>query len=267
MALPEAIFKLLKPRRKASGIELTREAMANIPRHVAVIMDGNGRWARKRGLPRRSGHSAGAENLHEFCQWCIEFGISYTTVFAFSTENWQRPQQEVDSLMKLFVEFFARYEEELAAEGVRLRFCGEIAELPQSVQETMRKAETSSLQRNTLQLVIAFNYGGRREIVKATRELLTDCQAGELEPEELTEEHISARLYLPDVPDPDLIIRPSGELRLSNFLLWQSAYSEFWFAKVLWPDFSRHHFIAAINDYASRQRRYGGLSKEERGEK
>ncbi len=265
MALPEAIFKLLKPRRKASGPELTREARGNIPRHVAVIMDGNGRWARKRGLPRYSGHYAGAENLREFCKWCIEFGISYTTVFAFSTENWQRPQQEVDSLMKLFLEFFARYEEELAAEGIRLRFCGEIGELPQSVQDTMQRAETSSLQRNKLQLIIAFNYGGRREIVKATRDLLASCKAGELKPEELTEEQLSARLYLPDVPDPDLIIRPSGELRLSNFLLWQSAYSELWFAKVLWPDFNRHDFTAAINDYASRQRRYGGLSKEERG--
>ncbi|HHV42217.1 MAG TPA: isoprenyl transferase [Clostridiaceae bacterium] len=263
MSFPQAILKLFKSRHKPITVGLTAEAKANPPKHVAVIMDGNGRWAKKRGLPRSSGHYAGAENLHELCKWCIEYSIDYVTVFAFSTENWQRPQKEIDSLMNLFIEFFTRYERELEAEGVRLRFCGETQELPLAVQDTMKKAEASSIKRSNLQLIIAFNYGGRREIVRAVGKLLQEYRANEIKPDNLVEADLSAHMYLPDVPDPDLIIRPSGELRLSNFLLWQSAYSEFWFSNVLWPDFNKGDFTDAINDYASRQRRYGGLKEAE----
>lgn len=259
MRFLEAIYKIFKPRKKSSVVELSAEAKSHLPGHVAVIMDGNGRWAKKRGLPRRSGHYAGGENLYNLCSWCIDFGIKYSTVFAFSTENWHRPQKEIDSLMNLFLDFFNRYEDQLAAEGVRLRFCGEIEALPAKVQETIKKAEKQSIERDKLHLIVAFNYGGRREIVRTAQKLICKCQTGQLTAELITEDVFADHLYLPDVPDPDLIIRPSGELRLSNFLLWQSAYSEFWFSDVLWPDFSQDDFAAAINDYASRQRRFGGV--------
>ncbi|NLB10467.1 MAG: di-trans,poly-cis-decaprenylcistransferase [Clostridiaceae bacterium] len=165
MRFLEATYKIFKPRKKSSVVELSAEAKSHLPGHVAVIMDGNGRWAKKRGLPRRSGHYAGGENLYNLCSWCIDFGIKYTTVFAFSTENWHRPQKEIDSLMNLFLDFFNRYEDQLAAEGVRLRFCGEIEALPAKVQETIKKAEKQSIERDKLHLIVAFNYGGRREIV------------------------------------------------------------------------------------------------------
>lgn len=262
MRFPEAIHKIFRSKKKASAIDLSDEAGLQLPGHIAVIMDGNGRWAKKRGLPRQSGHYAGGENLYNLCSWCIDFGIKYTTVFAFSTENWNRPQKEIDSLMNLFLNFFDRYEDQLAAEGVRLRFCGEIEALPLKVQETIYKSERQSLERDTLHLIVAFNYGGRREIVQTAQKLINKCQAGQLSSEMITESVFADHLYLPDVPDPDLIIRPSGELRLSNFLLWQSAYSEFWFSDVLWPDFSKDDFAAAINDYASRQRRFGGVREE-----
>ncbi len=164
--------------------------------------------------------------------------------------------------MDLFLDFFDHYEDKLAAEGVRLRFSGEIDALPLKVQETVQKAEAQSIERNNLHLIVAFNYGGRREIVQATQKLVDKCLAGQLTSELITEDEFAKYLYLPDVPDPDLIIRPSGELRLSNFLLWQSAYSEFWFSDVLWPDFSKDDLADAINDYASRQRRFGGVKGE-----
>lgn len=235
------------------------EQSLRIPTHLAVIMDGNGRWAKNRGLPRQAGHRAGAENLKALCRMCGTRGIKYLTVYAFSTENWSRPDDEVHALMSLFGEFFRRYDAELAAEGIRLRFTGDLASLPPDIRAIIDEGEANSIGRDKMQLIVAFNYGGRREIVQACQKLAQDVKQGTLEPEAIDETLIGRSLYLPDVPDPDLIIRPSGEMRLSNFLLWQCAYSEFWYSDVLWPDFTDEHLDAALRAYTDRNRRFGGV--------
>ena len=234
-----------------------------VPVSLGVIMDGNGRWAKKRMLPRSAGHRAGAENLKELCRNCGNYGVKYLTVYAFSTENWARPEDEVHQLMELFVEFFEKYDPELEEEGIRVRFTGDIESLPENIKEVCRRGEERSLHRTKMQLIVAFNYGGRREIEYATRRLAAKVKNGELEPNDITEDMISANMYLPDVPDPELIIRPSGEMRLSNFLLWESAYSEIWVSETLWPDFGYDELTKAFSDYAKRDRRFGGLSKKE----
>lgn len=234
-----------------------------VPVSLGVIMDGNGRWATKRHLPRSAGHRAGAENLKELCRNCGRYGVKYLTVYAFSTENWSRPQDEVEKLMKLFVEFVDRYDPELKEEGVRMRFTGDIAALPEKVKEVIKIEEERSKDRQKMQLIIAFNYGGRREIVNSCQKIAEQIKDGTLEPSDITEQMISDNLYLPDVPDPELIIRPSGELRISNFLLWECAYSEFWISDVLWPDFGYEDLTQAFRDYALRDRRFGGLSKKD----
>jgi undecaprenyl diphosphate synthase len=230
-----------------------------MPEHLAVIMDGNGRWAKQKGLPRQAGHRAGAENLKNLCRMCGRRGIKYLTVYAFSTENWRRPDDEVHALMQLFVEFFHRYDRELAAEGIRLRFSGDIGALPDDIQKIISEAEIESANRDKMQLIVAINYGGRREIVQACRKIAEEVKQGALAPGSIEEEDIVRCLYLPDVPDPDLIIRPSGEQRLSNFLLWQAAYSEFWYSDIMWPDFSEVHLIEALSAYTDRDRRFGGI--------
>ena len=237
-----------------------------VPVSLGVIMDGNGRWAKKRLLPRSAGHRAGAENLKELCRNCGNYGVKYLTVYAFSTENWSRPQGEVDQLMKLFVEFFDRYDPELAEEGIRVRFTGDIDSLPENIQKVCREGEERSKNRPKMQLIVAFNYGGRREIVHSMQNIARDIKEGRIQPEDITEDMISSNMYLPDVPDPELIIRPSGEMRLSNFLLWESAYSEFWVSDTLWPDFGYDDLTQAFRDYAKRDRRFGGLSKKDTGE-
>ena len=184
-------------------------------------------------------------------------------MYAFSTENWSRPQGEVDQLMKLFVEFFDRYYPELAEEGIRVRFTGDIEHLPENIQKVCREGEERSKDRPKMQLIVAFNYGGRREIVHSMQNIAKDIKEGRLQPEDITEDTISSNMYLPDVPDPELIIRPSGEMRLSNFLLWESAYSEFWVSDTLWPDFGYEDLTQAFRDYAKRDRRFGGLSKKD----
>ncbi len=234
-----------------------------VPVSLGVIMDGNGRWAKKRLLPRSAGHRAGAENLKELCRNCGNYGVKYLTVYAFSTENWSRPQGEVDQLMKLFVEFFDRYDPELAEEGIRVRFTGDIEHLPENIQKVCREGEERSKDRPKMQLIVAFNYGGRREIVHSMQNIAKDIKEGRLQPEDITEDTISSNMYLPDVPDPELIIRPSGEMRMSNFLLWEGAYSEFWVSDTLWPDFGYDDLTQAFRDYAKRDRRFGGLSKKD----
>ena len=232
----------------------------DIPKHIGVIMDGNGRWAKTRSLPRSMGHRAGATRLRDITAAAARLGVEYLTVYAFSTENWERPQSEVDQLMKLFVEYFTRYDKELAKEDIRLRFSGDIPGLPEDVQRTIRHAEKTSETREGLQLIVAFNYGGRQEILQAIHareeELRIALKEGR-DLEVLTIESFSEYLYMPDVPDPDLIIRSSGELRSSNFLLWESAYAEFWVSDVLWPDFTGRDLLAAIVDYNHRNRRFG----------
>jgi undecaprenyl diphosphate synthase len=230
-----------------------------IPAHLAVIMDGNGRWANKRGLPRQAGHRAGADNLTKVCRLCTKYGIKYLTVYAFSTENWSRPESEVQTLMGLFVEYIQRFDREMAQEGVRLRFSGDLAALPENMRQIMAAAEEASRQRDRLQLIIAINYGGRRELAQACQKLARSACEGRISPASFDEETLRSALYLPDVPDPDLVIRPSGEQRLSNFLLWESAYSELWFSDVLWPDFAEQHLLDALRSFTSRDRRYGGI--------
>jgi len=234
-----------------------------VPVSLGVIMDGNGRWATKRHLPRSAGHKVGAENLKELCRNCVRYGVKYLTVYAFSTENWSRPKGEVDQLMKLFVELFDKYDPELAEEGIRVRFTGDDTELPPKVREVCKTAEERSKNRSNMQLIVALNYGGRREILSSCRKIAEMVKDGSLEPADITEQTLAENMYLPDVPDPELIIRPSGEMRLSNFLLWESAYSEFWVSDTLWPDFGYEELTNAFRDFALRDRRFGGLSKKE----
>lgn len=246
--------------KRTKEVTLSGENL-KIPQHVAVIMDGNGRWAEKRFLPRSAGHRAGAENLKVLCRNCGRYGVKYLTVYAFSTENWSRPEDEVHGLMELFVEFFERYDPELAEEGIRVRFTGDISGLPEHIQAVCQRAEAQSMNRDRMQLIVAFNYGGRREILEACQKIARLVQGGELVPEDIKEDTIAEYLYLPDVPDPDLIIRPGGEIRLSNFLVWEAAYAEFWATDVLWPDFGLEELTAAFTAFTLRDRRFGGLSK------
>jgi len=230
-----------------------------LPKHVAIIMDGNGRWAQRRGLPRAAGHRAGVEALRRVVAACKDLGIEYLTVFAFSTENWKRPGEEVDALMSLAVEYFNREIDVLRARGVRIRVIGDMSGLPGPVREAATRAAQETAGNSTLNLTIALNYGGRMEICRAARELASAVKSGEMNPEDITEDVFASRLYAPDIPDPDLLIRPSGEMRISNFLLWQCAYTEMWFSSVLWPDFSAEHLKQAVEDFRRRQRRFGGL--------
>ncbi len=228
----------------------------HIPTHIAAIMDGNGRWAQKRGLSRSAGHKAGGEVLRKIALACNEVGVKYFTVYAFSTENWKRPEEEVHAIMDLFLDFFDRYREDLRKMDCKILFMGSPDRIPPKVSETIRRAEEESRERQGLRLIIAFNYGGRQEILDAVRKYVADPAKAT---ETLDEEQFRRYLYLPDVPDPDLIIRSSGEMRISNFLMWESAYSEFWVSNVLWPDFTKDDLLEAISDYNKRNRRYGGI--------
>ena len=255
----ESRFSLFS-KKKANQ---TENMQLKIPTHIAVIMDGNGRWAKKRMLPRSAGHRAGADNLKTLCKNCGHYGIKYVTVYAFSTENWSRPESEVHTLMELFVEYFDRYDPELEQEGIRVRFTGDLKGLPENIQQVCQRAEEGSKHRDKMTLIVAFNYGGRREIVQAAQKLAMKVKDGEMDPADFTEDLFASQLYLPDVPDPDLIIRPSGEERTSNFLVWEGAYSELWFSDVLWPDFGMKELTEALVAYTKRDRRFGGLTKEE----
>ena len=227
-----------------------------IPRHVAIVMDGNGRWAAQRGLPRTMGHEAGERALYDVVEGALEIGLSYLTVYAFSTENWTRPVSEVRFLMNFNRTLIRHRRDELHERGVRIRFLGRRdRRLPRSVQREMDQAEEMTRGNTKLTLQIALNYGGRAEIVDAVRRLLEDEAIGG----RVTERSIARRLYLPDAPDPDLVIRTSGEMRISNFLIWEAAYSELWFTSVLWPDFNREHLFEAIRDFQKRDRRFGGV--------
>lgn len=257
-------FKSKKMPEKSliSGEAGADKVITSVPVHLAVIMDGNGRWAQKRHLPRSAGHRAGAENLKALCRNCGKYGVKYLTVYAFSTENWIRPESEVHMLMDLFVEFFKKYDPELEQEGIRVRFSGDIASLPEHIQSVCRQAEMNSRNRDRMDLIIAMNYGGRNEIVHACKVIAGKVSEGEMDISQITEETFNQYLYLPDVPYPDLIIRPSGEQRLSNFLVWEGAYSELWFSDVLWPDFGLPDLEEAFVSYSKRDRRFGGLSEE-----
>jgi undecaprenyl diphosphate synthase len=235
---------------------------SRIPRHVAIVMDGNGRWAAQRGLPRTKGHEAGEQALYDVVEGALDVGLRYLTVYAFSTENWRRPRAEVRWLMNFNRTLIRRRRDELHDRGVQIRFIGRRDwRMPRSVQREMDDAERMTRRNSRLQLNVALNYGGRTEIVDAVKRLLAEHDAGRLRGERLTEASISRRLYRPDVPDPDLVIRTSGEMRISNFLIWEAAYAELWFTPVLWPDFNREHLFEAIRDFQKRERRYGALDR------
>lgn len=221
-------------------------------------MDGNGRWARQRGKPRLAGHEAGSETVRRVLNYCRDAGVRYLTLYAFSTENWSRPADEVAGLMALLGRFIKRYERELVERQVRLRVIGRREDLSETLRQAIERLErkTEGFER---QLIIALSYSGRSELARAARRIAEEVKAGTLAPEAVDEAAVAARLYAPDVPDPDLLIRTSGELRISNFLLWQCAYSEFFVTPVLWPDFGEAEFREALAAYAARDRRYGGL--------
>ncbi len=229
-----------------------------LPKHIAIIMDGNGRWAKKRALPRSVGHSAGAKNFKTIARYCNSIGIRYLTVYAFSTENWNRPAAEVEALMNLLRDYL-RDVTNFTKENIVLRFIGDRFGLPQDIQQLMQNAEELSKNATGLVLNLAINYGGRNEIIRAVQKAAEQVQSGAVVPGELTEQYLSNLLDTAGQPDPDLIIRPSGELRLSNFLTWQSAYAELWFSDVLWPDFKPRHLEKALQSYAERNRRFGGV--------
>jgi len=231
-----------------------------LPRHIAIIMDGNGRWARERGLPRVAGHEAGMKAVREVVRTCGDLGIPVLTLYAFSTENWSRPQSEVDFLMELLVRYLRSDLEELHRANVQIRVFGERQGLSPLVRREIELAVERTRANTGLVLGLAFNYGGRQELTRAFRQLAEQVERGTLRPADITPELISRHLYTAGLPDPDLIIRSSGEFRLSNFLLWQSAYAEFWWTPDYWPDFTREHLLCAIRDYQRRERRYGGVS-------
>ncbi len=244
---------------KSDMLELDAPALDAVPtpRHVALIMDGNGRWAAARGLPRFEGHRRGVEALRRAVRAAIEIGVSYLTVYSFSVENWSRPPEEVQSLLGLLHRFIRNDLAELHANNVRVRVIGARADLAPEIAELLREAEQMTQANTGLTLVVAFNYGARQEIAAAARALAEAVAAGRLRACDIDVEALSARLHTADIPDPDLIIRTSGEQRLSNFLLWQAAYAEFVFLPINWPDFDKASFLAAIAEYSHRERRFG----------
>jgi undecaprenyl diphosphate synthase len=238
---------------------LSPEAKATLPKHVAIIMDGNGRWAKQRRLPRVEGHRHGAESVRAVVRAAGEVGIKYLTLYAFSVENWNRPKEEVDTLMKYLARFLKSELVELNRNNARLEVIGQIYRLPEFVQEQLKKTQSALARNNGLTLILALSYGGRTEIVEAVRDIATEVKRGKIEPAEINEKIIAEHLYTRYTPDPDLLIRTSGELRVSNFLLWQISYAELVVTPTLWPDFRKPQFFEALEEYARRHRRFGGV--------
>ena len=235
---------------------------AHVPRHVAVIMDGNGRWAKQRGFPRVSGHAAGAESVREIVRACGECGVEVLTLYSFSTENWARPDDEVDALMTLLERYLREELAELMSQGVRLSAIGQLYRLPKVVRAGLAAVSQATADNDGLRLVLALSYGGRAEITEAVQQLGVKVAKGELKPDDIDKHCIGRHLYTGDLPDPDLLIRTSGELRLSNFLLWQLAYSELYVTDVLWPDFRTHELKQAFESFGNRQRRFGKTGEQ-----
>ena len=230
-----------------------------IPRHIAIIMDGNGRWAKDRGKPRREGHRVGAASVEAALETCGEIGVEYLTLYAFSAENWKRPETEVTALMGLMTHFLKEKTPKLMANNIRLQVIGQIDRLPDSNRAALEKTIAKTVNNDGLTLVVALSYGSREEIVEATRKLMEKAVAGEVDPGKLDNELFAQHLDTAGIPDPDLLIRTSGEFRISNFLLWQISYAEIVITNTFWPDFRRQHLLDAIGEYQSRQRRFGGI--------
>ncbi len=225
-----------------------------LPTHIAIIMDGNGRWAKNRSLPRTAGHAAGSKTFKDIARYCNKIGLKYLTVYAFSTENWKRPKEEVDNIMKIFKEYLEDTKN-FKEENIQLQFIGDRSALDPDIQQLMKESEEESKDATGLHLNIALNYGGRDEIVHAVKEIIAEG----IDANDITEQMISDKLYTKGQPDPDFIIRPSGEYRLSNYLIWQSAYAEYWFSDILWPDFKPKDLDKAIDEFNNRNRRFGGV--------
>lgn len=246
------LFRKKTPPKQEAG-------PAAVPAHIGIIMDGNGRWAKKRRLPRSAGHRAGAENFRTITRYASKIGVKYLTLYAFSTENWSRPQEEVGALMDLFKSYLEEALRDFMDENIRVRFIGDVSAFSPELQKLIREVEKASAPKTGMVLNLAMNYGGRAELLRAAKAFAADVKSGQTGPESLTEEGFSRYLYTAGQPDPDLIIRPSGEQRISNFLLWQSAYAEFVYFDILWPDFKPGDLDEAIRIYSSRQRRFGGV--------
>ncbi len=240
--------------------EIKRD-FTSIPKHIAIIPDGNGRWAKKRGLPRSIGHREGSMALKKVVIYCSEIGVKYLTVFAFSTENWKRPKSEVDALMNLLVEFLRNAEKELDGSNVRIKVIGDVKGLPDELQKEISRVEKLTSVNNGLNLIICLNYGGRLELLSAVREIAVKVKSGRLKVEDIDEKQFESCLYTVGIPEPDLLIRTSGEQRISNYLLWQCAYTEFWFTDELWPDVNGSHIAQALKAYEHRNRRFGGVDQ------
>ena len=234
--------------------------MSKVPYHVAIIMDGNGRWAKERGLERWQGHREGIENVRRILKACKELGIKVLTLFCFSTENWNRPKKEVDFLMRRFEHFLDREYKELMRNNIRLKVIGQRYRLPSKLQRKIEEVEEKTSSNKEFTLVLAISYGARQEIIEACRKICRDFKEGKISEEEITMENFSKYLYTSDLPDPDLLIRTSGEIRISNFLLWQISYTELYFTKVYWPDFSPQHLKEAVEEFSKRERRFGKVS-------
>ncbi len=245
-------------KENAQAQSLAREDLV-LPVHVGIIMDGNGRWAKKRGLPRKAGHREGAQTFRTITRYCSEVGIKYLTVYAFSTENWKRPEDEVGALMGLFKSYLKEALEDFKDDDIVVRFIGDKSGFSPELQELMTENEESSKSRDGMVLNIAMNYGSRDEIVRAVKNIAADVKSGKVAQDDINEELFSGYLYTAGQPDPDLIIRPSGEYRISNFMLWQSAYTEFVIMNKLWPDFQKSDLDEALRIYSQRNRRYGGV--------
>ena len=245
--------------KKKSADAAGQVDFSRLPRHIAIILDGNGRWAQKRGLPRTAGHKVGAETFRAIATYCRDIGIDYLTVYAFSTENWKRPKEEVETIMVLLKRYLLEAIDTMERDNVRLRFLGDMQALSQELRDLVEQCNAISDRLTGCQCNICINYGGRAEIAQGARRFAEDCAAGVVKPDDLTEETFEKYLYSAGMPSPELLIRPGGEQRLSNFLLWQCAYSEFYTTDVLWPEFTREELHRAIASYQHRSRRYGGL--------
>lgn len=235
----------------------------NVPQHVAIILDGNGRWAKAKGMPRNYGHAQGSKNVERICEEAWRMGIKYLTVYAFSTENWNRPDDEVNALMKLLRNYMKTCQKTAAKNDMKVRVIGDITRLDEDIQKRILELEEATKNNGGLNFQIAINYGSRDEMIRAIRKIAKDCVDGKVDPAEIKEETFEQYLDTKGIPDPDLMIRTSGELRLSNYLLWQLAYTEFYFTDVPWPDFSKEELEKAIETYNHRDRRYGGVKEEE----
>ena len=252
------MFRFLKNRAETGG---EKPDLNRIPRHVAIIMDGNGRWAKKRGLPRNAGHAAGAETFRDIANYCKELGMDYLTVYAFSTENWKRSEEEINGIMSLLEKYLDEAIDTMVKDGNRLKIFGDISGLSPKLQSRIKVTEELNRKIHGFQANLCVNYGSRDEIIRGVKSAIKDIESGSIHYEDITEDYFSGKLYTAGLPDPELIIRPSGELRLSNFMLWQCAYSEFYFSDVMWPDFTRPELDKAIVAYQSRDRRFGGVKK------